>query len=111
VLGIHLVLQQVDLNFFIPRIVGRHVQLHPMVVIIGIIGRALLVGVLGMLLAAPTIASALVLVRYVYCKLLDLPPWPDPGETLSSSAEPLGRGLGEAPIETLSQAAEPDAQG
>lgn len=37
VLGLHLVLQQVDLNFFIPRIVGRQVKLHPMVVIIGII--------------------------------------------------------------------------
>lgn len=32
---------------------------------------------MGMLLAALTIASALVLVLYVYCKLLDLPPWPD----------------------------------
>ena len=80
VLGIHLVLQQVDLNYLIPRIVGRHVQLHPMVVIIGIIGGGLLAGVLGMLLAAPTIASAAVLARYVYCKLLDLPPWPDFGE-------------------------------
>jgi hypothetical protein len=31
------------------------------------------------LLAAPTIASAGVLVFYVYCKLLDLPPWPESG--------------------------------
>jgi predicted PurR-regulated permease PerM len=75
VLGVHLVLQQVDLNFFIPRIVGRHVRLHPMVVIIGIIGGGLLAGVLGVLLAAPTIASAGVLARYVYCKLLDMDPW------------------------------------
>jgi len=77
VLGIHLVLQQVDLNIFIPRIVGRQVNLHPMVVIIGIIVGGMLGGVLGMLLAAPTIASTVVLVSYVYCKLLDLPPWPD----------------------------------
>jgi len=65
VLGIHAVLQQVDLNFFIPRIVGRQVKLHPMVVIIGIIVGGMLGGVLGILLAAPTIASAVTLVRYV----------------------------------------------
>ncbi len=76
VLGIHIVLQQVDLNFFIPTIVGRQIRLHPMVVIIGIIGGGMLAGVLGILLAAPTIASAVVLTFYVYCKLLDLPPWP-----------------------------------
>jgi predicted PurR-regulated permease PerM len=75
VLGVHMVLQQVDLNFFIPRIVGRHMRLHPMVVIIGIIGGGLLAGVLGVLLAAPTIASAGVLARYVYYKLLDMDPW------------------------------------
>ncbi len=82
VLGMHLVLQQVDINFFIPRIVGRQVKLHPMVVIIGIIVGGALAGVLGMLLAAPTIASLGVVFRYVYCKLLDLYPWSAmPGET------------------------------
>ncbi len=77
VLCTHGVLEQVDLNVFIPRIVGRQVHLHPMVVIIGIIVGGMLGGVLGILLAAPTIASGGVLVFYVYCKLLDLPPWPD----------------------------------
>jgi predicted PurR-regulated permease PerM len=76
VLGVHLVLQQVDLNFLIPRIVGRQMKLHPIVVIVGIIGGGMLAGVLGILLAAPTIASAGVLARYVHRKLLDLPPWP-----------------------------------
>ncbi|MCP4542093.1 MAG: AI-2E family transporter [Chloroflexi bacterium] len=76
VFGIHLVWQQVDLNFFIPRIVGRQVHLHPMVVIIGIIVGGMLGGVLGILLAAPTIASLVVLNSYVYHKLLDMSPWP-----------------------------------
>ena len=38
-----------------------------MVVIIGIIGGGMLAGVLGILLAAPTIASGVALARYVYC--------------------------------------------
>ena len=77
VLGIHIVLQQVDINIFIPRIVGRQVNLHPVVVIVGIIVGGTLAGVLGMLLAAPTIASLVSLITYVYRKLLDLPPWPE----------------------------------
>jgi predicted PurR-regulated permease PerM len=88
VLGLHLVLQQVDLNFFVPHIVGRQVHLHPMVVIIGIIAGGMLGGVLGILLAAPTIASALVLISYAYRKLLDLPPWPDLDEKRDRTAKP-----------------------
>jgi hypothetical protein len=67
VLGIHMALQQVDLYFLIPHIVGRQVRLHPMVVIIGIIGGGMLAGVLGILLTAPAIASGVALARYVYC--------------------------------------------
>jgi predicted PurR-regulated permease PerM len=76
ILFIHVVLVQVDLNFYIPRFVGRRVHLHPLVVIVGILVGGLLAGVLGIFLAAPIISSLRVLTKYVYCKLLDLPPWP-----------------------------------
>jgi len=91
VVGIHVVLQQVDLNFFIPRLVGRQVKLHPMVVIIGIIVGGMLGGVLGILLAAPTIASAGVLARYVRSKLLDLPPWTGTDESGEGIEERAGK--------------------
>jgi predicted PurR-regulated permease PerM len=87
VLGMHLVLQQVDLNIYIPRIVGRQVKLHPMVVIIGIIGGGLLAGVLGILLAAPTIASSAVLARYVHAKMLNRSLWPDGADTRNAGEE------------------------
>ncbi len=84
VLGAHTAYTQFDLNFLIPRIIGRQVHLHPMVVILGIILGATaghLIGggvgsVLGIALAAPTIASLRVLGRYVYARLLDLDPFP-----------------------------------
>ncbi len=76
VTGVYLLVFQLDSVFLIPRIVGRRVQLHPLVVFIGLIAGAMLGGVVGVLLAAPTIASLRVLVRYVYHKLLDLPPFP-----------------------------------
>lgn len=76
-IGLHIFFQQFDLNYLIPRIIGRSVHLHPMVVILGIVSGALLGGVLGILLAAPTIASARVLGGYLYANLFDLDPFPD----------------------------------
>jgi predicted PurR-regulated permease PerM len=77
VIGLHLVYQQFDLNYLIPRVIGRSLHLPPLVVILGIGAGALLAGVLGILLAAPTIASARVIVRYIYANLFDLDPFPD----------------------------------
>jgi predicted PurR-regulated permease PerM len=75
VIGLHLFYQQFDLNYLIPRIIGRSVHLPPLVVILGIVAGAVLAGVLGVLLAAPTIASARVLGRYLYANLFDLDPF------------------------------------
>lgn len=77
ILGLHVVFQQFDLNYLIPRIIGRRVQLPPLVVIFGIVAGATIAGVLGVVLAAPTIASARVLGRYVFAYLFDLDPFPD----------------------------------
>lgn len=76
IIGLHLFYQQFDLNYLIPRIIGRSVHLRPLVVILGIVTGAVLAGVLGILLAAPTIASLRVLGRYVYANLFDLDPFP-----------------------------------
>jgi predicted PurR-regulated permease PerM len=76
IIGLHLVFEQFDLNYLIPRIIGRSVHLPPVVVILGIVGGAAAAGVLGILLAAPTIASARVLGRYIYANLFDMDPFP-----------------------------------
>ena len=76
-IGLHLVFGQVDLNYLIPRIVGRRVHLHPLVVILGIVAGASLAGFLGILLAAPTIASARIVGRYLFANLFDLDPFPE----------------------------------
>lgn len=78
VVGMHLFYQQFDLNYLIPRVIGRRLHLPPLVVILGIVSGALLAGVLGVVLAAPTIASARVVGRYVYANLFDLQPFPAP---------------------------------
>lgn len=76
VIGLHLFFIQFDINYLIPRIIGRRVQLPPLVVILGIVIGGVLAGVLGIFLAAPTIASARVLGRYIYANLTDQDPFP-----------------------------------
>ena len=67
---------QVEGLFLVPRVVGRRISLHPVVVIIGAVAGAEIVGVLGILLAAPVIASLRVLFGYVMHKLMDEEPFP-----------------------------------
>ncbi len=76
VTAIYIGLFQVESLYLLPRFVGRRVHLHPIVVIVGSVAGALVGGVLGLLLAAPVIASARVLLGYVYNKLLDQDPFP-----------------------------------
>jgi predicted PurR-regulated permease PerM len=76
VIGLHMIFAQFDLNYLIPRIIGRRINLHPLVIILGIIAGASVAGVLGVVLAAPTIATARVLGRYLYANLFDQDPFP-----------------------------------
>ncbi|HDQ73183.1 MAG TPA: AI-2E family transporter [Chloroflexi bacterium] len=98
VLGIYIVIQQVESNLLTPRILGGSLDLHPLVVLIGIIIGGNLGGVLGMLLAAPVLATLRVIGYYVFCRLYDQDPFaPPPEEEAPDSAEPgLVRRTGKA---------------
>lgn len=72
IIGLHLIFEQFDLNYLIPRIVGRRVHLPPLVVILGIVTGAILAGILGIPLAAPAIASMRVIGRYIFANLFDM---------------------------------------
>lgn len=76
VLGIYLFIQQTENAYLVPRIMGRRLQLHPVVVFIGVLAGGLLLGALGVLLAAPIIGTVRVVLHYVYAKLLDEDPFP-----------------------------------
>jgi predicted PurR-regulated permease PerM len=77
VLGIYTLIQQIENNFLVPRIIGRSLNLHTLIVFIGALAGASMAGVLGILLAAPILASSRIVIRYIYNKLLDLPPFPE----------------------------------
>lgn len=89
---IYIGLFQVESLYLLPRFVGRRVHLHPIVVIVGSVAGALVGGVLGLLLAAPVIASARVLLGYIYNKLLDQDPFPPKEVAVQRvAAEPRGQ--------------------
>jgi len=74
VLVFFLVFNEIDTAYILPNLVGRRLRLPPMVVLMGVIAGASLGGVLGILLAAPTLSTLRVLSGYVYSKLLDIEP-------------------------------------
>lgn len=77
ILGMMILIQQLENHLLVPRIVGHALNLHPIIVILGVVMGASLAGILGAVLAAPIIASFKVLGRYAGRKLFDLPPFPD----------------------------------
>lgn len=78
ILGVQVLLQQLENNFLVPRIIGGSLNLHPIIILVGAIIGANLAGITGLLLSAPVIASLRLFGGYVYRKMFDLDPWPSP---------------------------------
>ena len=82
VVAVYVVIQQVENNYIVPRIMGQSLNLHPLLVLVGVVVGASFAGILGAFLAAPVMASIKILGWYVHAKLTDRPPFPAPvGDT------------------------------
>ena len=87
ILFIILLNQFVD-YFFIPRILGTSLGLPPAIVLIATLLGAVLAGALGLLLAAPIVASIVLLGRYIFRKMTDQSPWDPPIDEPPEQPEP-----------------------
>jgi HAD superfamily hydrolase (TIGR01549 family) len=87
VLVIYTLIFQFEQIYLYPRVVGRRVNLHPGVVFVGAILGAMEFGLLGVLLAAPTLASARVLLRYILRRLSNLDPFPEEQEVEAAAIQ------------------------
>jgi len=76
VFGVYLGLVNIKNIWIRPRIFGRSVHMHEGIVFIIIIGAIVTWGILGALVVTPVVASAGIIGRYIYCKVLGLPAWP-----------------------------------
>jgi predicted PurR-regulated permease PerM len=94
----NILIQQVENHVFVPRIIGGSVNLHPVVTLIGVLVGASLVGILGIFLAAPTIATIRVLAGYIHAKLQDRDPFPVEVEALTDRLPDSPLALPEPPM-------------
>ncbi|MBL8101381.1 MAG: AI-2E family transporter [Anaerolineales bacterium] len=77
VLIIALVIDQIFDNIVSPRILSDALKVHPAAVLVAAIIAANLFGILGVVVAAPILATAALLWKYTMRKMLDLNPWPE----------------------------------
>ncbi|MGD8455923.1 MAG: AI-2E family transporter [Anaerolineales bacterium] len=71
-------LDQLFDGFVAPRILGSTLGVHPAAVLVTAIIAARILGFVGLLLAAPVLASLRLLLRYTVLKMLDQNPWSEP---------------------------------
>ncbi|HSG17374.1 MAG TPA: AI-2E family transporter [Anaerolineae bacterium] len=89
VIGVMFLIQQIENNVLVPRIVGRALDLHPLVIIIGVFMGASLAGLIGAILAAPVLATIKLLGTYAWRKMFDLQPFPEPEQELRDPSKVL----------------------
>lgn len=78
VLALMVIIQQLENTVLVPRIVGEALDLHPILVILGVFMGGAIAGILGAVLAAPVLATIKLLGIYTWRKIFDLPPFPEP---------------------------------
>jgi predicted PurR-regulated permease PerM len=87
VVGITLVIDQIIDSFIAPRIMARTLKVHPAAVLVVALIAANLLGILGVVIAAPFLATFTLLGRYTMRKMFDMDPWP---EAETQPAPPIG---------------------
>ncbi len=62
-------------NIVMPRILASSLEVHPAVIMVAAILGLDLLGILGVILAAPLVASVQFFLRYIFRKMFDMDPW------------------------------------
>jgi predicted PurR-regulated permease PerM len=73
--AITMIVDQIFDNLVTPRLVGQSLGVHPAAVLVAAFIATNLIGIVGLILAAPVLATLALLVRYTFRKMLDLDPW------------------------------------
>jgi predicted PurR-regulated permease PerM len=69
VIALYTGIQQLENNLLVPKVMGDAVQLHPAVLIVGLVVGGTLAGIGGAILAAPVLAAGRDLYRYGFLRL------------------------------------------
>ena len=79
-----ILMDQIYDNLVSPRIMGKSLGVHPAAVLVVAIIAANLIGLIGLVLAAPVLASVSLIGRYTVRKMFDRDPWADYREEYES---------------------------
>ena len=77
IVGSAIVVDVIMDNFVSPRIMSSALSVHPAAVLVMVIVSAKLIGFIGVLVAAPVLASLKLFLHYISRKMTDLDPWED----------------------------------
>jgi len=77
VFAVALVFDQLLDGFITPRIMASALRVHPAAVLVSALVFADLLGIVGIIIAAPMLATFILFGRYTFRKLLDQNPWPE----------------------------------
>jgi predicted PurR-regulated permease PerM len=86
VIGLVLLVQQLEGNVLQPILVGRALALHPALVILAVTAGGSLAGIVGAFLSVPVVAVGTVFVRYARQQLAEVEP--GPGSPPASAGQP-----------------------
>jgi predicted PurR-regulated permease PerM len=78
VLIMYVLIQQLENNIIVPKVLGDALDFPPVLVMIGVLVGFSVAGILGSLLAVPFMATGRELVAYAYAKVLMRDPFPPP---------------------------------
>jgi predicted PurR-regulated permease PerM len=100
VVAVALVVDQIFDNIVSPLIFGQVLRIHPALLLLGALAAARLFGLIGLLLAAPVIATLKLLGSYTVRKMLDLDPWQElDARHRADLAQKKGKGLPQRMLE------------
>jgi predicted PurR-regulated permease PerM len=78
IVAIFIAIQQVENTVLVPRVIGQSLELPPLLVFLAILAGGILGGFVGILLAAPILATLRLCLGYIYFKIVDLEKPPGP---------------------------------
>jgi predicted PurR-regulated permease PerM len=89
----YILVQQVENNLIVPRVLGAAVELPPLIVMTGVVVGASIGGILGALLATPVIATGREILHYIDLKMLGQEPFQVEEAALETGTPPSGNWL------------------
>lgn len=95
VIGLCVLVDQVFDQYVQPRMMGHSLGIHPAAILVAAIVAFQWIGIIGLVLAAPVLATVTLLFRYALRKLFDLDPWPtrEPEERIKLPQDRLAHRL------------------